>query len=378
MDIRQFFPTKRARPGGETEHEAAQPPPKARAGTLDNHRPPHGVAHATRCTQQSAGARKRKRCACGKAQPSFGPQGGAPKDARWCARCPEKPEDAVDVVSKRCACGRTQPCLGPEGGAPKDARWCARCPEKPADAVDVVSKRCACGRARPCLGPQGGTPKDARWCARCPEKPEDAVDVVHLNYMCPTEHCDIRGNKHLEGYCMACFRFKYPEHPRVRHARSEELAVFADVYRRFSTEVWAQRMVSDRRIDGGCSQRRPDMFVDLLTHVLIVEVDERQHRDYETSCEHKRIMEIFQDAGSRPLVVLRFNPHGYTDATGARVRSPWTRDPKTNEPRVPPNRRGEWTAKLNALATRINHWTALRDIPEREVHTEWLFYDGSA
>ena len=33
----------------------------------------------------------------------------------------------------------------------------------------------------------------------------------------------------------------------------------------------------DRRIAGGFSLRRPDIFIPLLTHIIIVEVDENQH-----------------------------------------------------------------------------------------------------
>jgi hypothetical protein len=233
---------------------------------------------------------------------------------------------------------------------------------------------CACGKARPSFGKKGDAAKDARWCARCPTKPADAVDVVSKR--CPTEHCDTQGNPHLQGYCMACFSYQFPEHPRVRHARSEELAVLAAVYQRFGDEEWAQRMVSDRRVEGGCSRRRPDMFVDLGTHVLIVEVDERQHADYDTSCERRRTMELFQDAGSRPTVFLRFNPHAYTDAAGGRVRSPWTRDPTSGQPRVSPERQAEWSARLEALFARIAHWTAITDFPAQEVTSEPLFYDG--
>ena len=325
------------------------------------------------CAPPPTKKRRGEGCECGLVSyPKFGPEGGKPKDARWCATC--KPSDAVDVKNKRCECGRAQPAFGPKGGEPKDARWCAKCPKKPSDAVDVKHKRCECGKARPIFAPEGGEHKDARWCAKC--KPSDAVDVV--SKMCLTEHCDTRGSPHLEGYCMACFSHHFPEHPRVRHARSEELAVLAAVYQRFGDEEWAQRMVSDRRVEGGCSRRRPDMFVDLGTHVLIVEVDERQHADYNTSCERRRMMELFEDAGSRPVVFLRFNPHAYTDVAGGRVRSPWTKDPKTGEPRVLPERRGEWTARVEALCVRIAHWAAFEGFPEQEVTLEHLFYDGHA
>ena len=136
-------------------------------------------------------------------------------------------------------------------------------------------------------------------------------------------------------------------------------------------------MRSDRRINGGCSRKRPDIFVDFFTHVLIVEVDEHQHkRNYDTSCEHRRQMELFEDAGNLPMVILRFNPHKYVNRSGQTVRTPWTRDGKTNKPHVKPDRKGEWQARLQVLFKRIAFWAQYHDIPDMEVTEEKLFYDG--
>lgn len=60
------------------------------------------------------------------------------KDARWCSRCPSKPNDAVDVkhlASCECDDGRASS-FGPPGGYFKDARrGCSRCPSEPSGAV---------------------------------------------------------------------------------------------------------------------------------------------------------------------------------------------------------------------------------------------------
>ena len=68
----------------------------------------------------------------------------------------------------------------------------------------------------------------------------------------------------------------------------------------------------NKTIDGGCSRRMPDIYLDCGTHNLVVEIDENQHSNY--SCENKRIMELFQDGGSIPLVVIRFNPDTYIES----------------------------------------------------------------
>lgn len=57
-----------------------------------------------------------------------------------------------------------------------------------------------------------------------------------------------------------------------------------------------------------CSNRRPDLYFELLTHCVIVEVDENQHRGYATSCECARISEIVGGIGGKSVVFIRYNP----------------------------------------------------------------------
>ena len=52
-------------------------------------------------------------------------------------------------------------------------------------------------------------------------------------------------------------------------------------------------------------------MLDLGYQVIIVEIDENQHIDYDCSCENKRIMELSQDVGHRPIIFIRFNPDEY-------------------------------------------------------------------
>ena len=57
--------------------------------------------------------------------------------------------------------------------------------------------------------------------------------------------------------------------------------------------------ISDKIING-CSKRRPDLVLDLLYQIVII--DENQHIDYDCSCENKRIMELSQDIAHRPII----------------------------------------------------------------------------
>ena len=72
-------------------------------------------------------------------------------------------------------------------------------------------------------------------------------------------------------------------------------------------------VVRDRRIHGGCSAKRPDVLIDLGYQVVIVKVDENQHKTYDCSCENKRIMELSQDVNHCNIVFIRFNPDYYVE-----------------------------------------------------------------
>jgi len=66
-------------------------------------------------------------------------------------------------------------------------------------------------------------------------------------------------------------------------------------------------IIHNKKISGGCSNRRPDWFIDCITHSVIIECEE-MHSSYDQTCENKRTMELFSDLGNRHLVLIRFNP----------------------------------------------------------------------
>jgi len=64
-----------------------------------------------------------------------------------------------------------------------------------------------------------------------------------------------------------------------------------------------------------CGNYRPDIKIDAGTHFVIVEVDEDQHRQYDSSCEIVRMLNIYQAEGMR-CVFLRYNPDVFRDENG--------------------------------------------------------------
>ena len=137
----------------------------------------------------------------------------------------------------------------------------------------------------------------------------------------------------------------------------------------FINEQFKHEVITFDKQTGGCSRRRPDVYIDKFTHVVITECDENQHRD--TSCENKRMMELFQDFGNRPIVFIRFNPDSYINEENKKVLSSFKMHKKLDVAIIRDLK--EWENRLNILKETIQHW--LINIPEKEITYEYLFYD---
>lgn len=223
-----------------------------------------------------------------------------------------KPE-MVNVISKRCQHSecKKHPMYNFEGES--KGIYCYT--HKKPDMIDVKSKRCKypeC-KKRPTYNFAG----ESKGIYCYTHKKPEMIDVLHKR--CKTPLCDIRiGNKY-QGYCFRCFIHMFPDSPLTRNYKSKERYVTTRVQEWITTNYPDIRITFDRKINGGCSLRRPDMFIELLTHVVTIEVDENQHK--RTSCETLRLVQLFEDVAQRPCVFIRFNPDAYVDSNGKRHKS---------------------------------------------------------
>ena len=114
------------------------------------------------------------------------------------------------------------------------------------------------------------------------------------------------------------------------------------------------------------------MCADFATHVVMVEVDEDRHHGYDPMCANRRTMELSQDIGHRPMVIIRFNPDSYRDTDGAKVDSCWSTAKETGLHRVPDRQRTNWTRRLGVLQGTIEKW--MKNRPTKIVTIEELYY----
>ena len=162
--------------------------------------------------------------------------------------------------------------------------------------------------------------KDSKNILYCFDHKKDGM-VNILAKKCLSDWCDtqIYSTNKYEDYCMRCFIHLFPHKPISYNYKTKEKAVVDFVLGEFQSFMW----ITDKRVQYGCSKRRPDLLLDLGSHVLIIEVDENQHMDYDCSCENKRLMEISRDIGHRPLIFIRFNPDQYIDNKNNKITSCW-------------------------------------------------------
>ena len=296
-----------------------------------------------------------------KSQPAFNVKGA--KRGRFCKD--HKEIGMVNVRNKRCeheGC-KSQPAFNVEGAT--KGRLCKD--HKEIGMVDVKHKRCeheGC-KSRPSFNVEGST--KGRFC-----KDHKEIGMVNVrNKRCEHEGCTVRPMyglpglpvshcsthkesnqiKHSKSTCVECHEQalyglnspQYCEMHKTEACRNlverecskcqlvnvlngQGICVYCDGYAK-NAHLAKQKKVEqflslqdevcdlvsvDKRIDhGACSNERPDFVYDFGDRVVIVEVDEHQHRDRACLCEQTRMVNISQNYVPMPTIFIRYNPDKY-------------------------------------------------------------------
>jgi len=184
--------------------------------------------------------------------------------------------------------------------------------------------------------------------------------------LCRSIWCHTTGNRKYDGYCVPCF-VNDPnniDNPKMRNHKTKEKDVCDYIVQHYPEFNW----VADRKIQDGCSRRRPDLLLELGSHIIIVEIDENKHSGYDCSCENKRLMEISKDLQHRPIIFIRFNPDSYS-LDGKTIKSCW----KLNKcGTIVISKRIEWQERLSTLMREIKYW--IDNPTDKTVEIVELFY----
>jgi hypothetical protein len=195
---------------------------------------------------------------------------------------------------------------------------------------------CPCGDKQPCY-----TDKDNNYPLRCEDCKTDK-DMNVVEQKCHT--CGLMGFVR-EGLlnCSDCQVF----HTKQPHKQREILV------KAILDEAKIPYKSHDDIPEGSCHRYRPDFYFDWNTHIVILEVDENQHKGYESSCEKARMINLSQDQGGMKTVFIRFNPDNYRDSSNKLHK--WTLSRRTK--------------LLEILEQTRNH------VPEHFLSAIYLYYD---
>lgn len=173
-------------------------------------------------------------------------------------------------------------------------------------------------------------------------------------------------NRNLRGHmCSVCYRMENPDE-LARFNRKENIirkSIKNHPLIKSIPDV-NELIIYDKAVGNGCS-RRPDILIKLSSHSVIVEIDEHQHNRECYSDDDARIIEIQYALESKPLIVIRFNPDGYTTATGR--KNALLNQMTGKIVRVDP-----YNDAINELVNNI--YSAINSIPVTPIKTIYLRY----
>lgn len=260
---------------------------------------------------------------------TFGQKVGRPTH---CSSC--KLPGMLNKTAKKCArCHKKQVGFGFPGGA---KTHCGGCREP---GMVLLGKMCeGCQTTKASFGRFGGQPTH---CSRC--KLSEMTDLANPKESCVSCGLTNRRNLLKEGLCADCRR----ERPRA------ELVMRHHLQKHIQGRDW-----QFNKTPGGISicadkKYRPDAWLEMPGHVLIVECDEDQHKNYNVICELKRIPEVLAACEGKPLIFIRWNPDDFS-VQGVQQK-------------VSENRR------LTALRRAVQ--AAIFAVPAQPLTVQYMFYD---
>ena len=285
------------------------------------------------------------------------------KKGKFCSK--HKLKDMIDLKNKLCEFNNCikQPIYNFKGE--KKRRFCND--HKLENMINVAKKLC---EFKDCtLQPSFNYVNEntSRFCSI--HKLDNMINI--LSILCKTPLCYTKiSNPQYDGYCLRCFIYTFPDKQVSRNYKTKESYVVDHIKKTFPI----LNLITDKKIKNGTSKRRPDILLDLEYQIIIIEIDENQHRDYNCSCENKRLMEISKDLNHRNIIFIKFNPDDYINSKGIKINSCWTLN-KLGILVVSDTYKNEWNKRLQLLCDQINYWNNPINRTNKILEIIELFYD---
>lgn len=154
--------------------------------------------------------------------------------------------------------------------------------------------------------------RDARSsCPHCVDKGRCRICAPNSKFFCKLCH-HVAASKKYKGYCMNCYVYTFPDDELSKNARCKSDELKVKVY--LAEKI--PGFIHNRRIWlGDCAvpyRRFLDFHIMIGNTLVVIEVDENQHKYYNKEDEKLRIHEVLNNIGlDKKMVFIRFNPSPY-------------------------------------------------------------------
>ena len=118
---------------------------------------------------------------------------------------------------------------------------------------------------------------------------------------CLNPDCNKQPSYNYNRYCATCFHIKYPDIENDRNNKTKESV------NHIINQFPDYKFVLDKAI--GPKNLRPDMILDLEDRAIIIEIDEYQHKKYNT--DELLRLDTIQKAIHKKVICIRFNPDSF-------------------------------------------------------------------
>ena len=266
-----------------------------------------------------------------------------------------KLENMIDIHNKRCIfkdC-KIRPTFNYENE--KLALYCFE--HKLENMIDIKSKRCIfkdC-KIQPTFNYENE--KIGLYCFK--HKLENMIDIKHKKCI----QCNlIRLSKKYNNYCVRCFIYLFPENNITRQYKTKEKFISDDINIHFNNIF-----INDKQVPNSCNiKRRPDLYTICDNFVLIIEIDENQHKNYDNTCEISRINELSIVFNHKQIRILRINCDKYENKSMFKIHKTLETVLKNDQ---------IYNDRINLIILKIQHIINLKTINELMI-TEYIFYNN--
>jgi hypothetical protein len=199
-------------------------------------------------------------------------------------------------------------------------------------------------------------------------KLDNMIDVISPR--CKTPSCDMHISNKYNGYCKRCFVKLNPDQ-KLPFLKIKEYTVVNYIIDNFKDYNW----IYNQKIQNGKSTRIPDLLLDIGYQIIIIEIDEKQHKYYNKNEEELRMKEICSDLLNRPIVFIHFNPDGYIDKYNNKIKSCWK---FTNNKYFTLINKRLWNHRLLTLKSEIIFWLNPLNKLDTNIKIVNLFFDSTS